>query len=101
MTWLGNPRVLIHRCRENYTCSPAAGTGEARPLHPGRTQDTRGTARIPAGSCYVYGTAQGMLPTFRKVGTVRHEGRTLIYFTGNIANRGKGNLFVKDYVYLD
>ncbi|KUK61563.1 MAG: Formylmethanofuran dehydrogenase, subunit C [Methanoculleus marisnigri] len=58
-------------------------------------------ANMKGGSCYVYGTAQGMLPTFRKIGTVQHEGRTLIRFTGDIANRGKGNLFVKDYEYLD
>ena len=61
----------------------------------------RPAANMKAGSCYVYGTAQGMLPTFKKVGAVQHEGRTLIHFTGDIANRGKGNLFVKDYVYLD
>ncbi len=61
----------------------------------------RPCANMKAGSCYVYGTAQGMLPTFRKVGTVRHEGRTLIQFAGDLANRGKGNLFVKDYEYLD
>jgi formylmethanofuran dehydrogenase subunit C len=58
-------------------------------------------ANMKGGSCYVYGTAQGMLPTFKKIGTVQHGGRTLIQFTGDIANRGKGNLFVKDYKYLD
>ncbi|MCM2466595.1 formylmethanofuran dehydrogenase subunit C [Methanoculleus oceani] len=58
-------------------------------------------ANMKGGSCYVYGTAQGMLPTFKKIETVQHEGRTLIRFTGDIANRGKGNLFVKDYEYLD
>jgi formylmethanofuran dehydrogenase subunit C len=61
----------------------------------------RPAANMKAGSCYVYGTAQGMLPTFAKNGTVQHEGRTLIHFTGDIANRGKGNLFVKGYKYLD
>ncbi|MCE5337498.1 MAG: formylmethanofuran dehydrogenase subunit C [Methanomicrobiaceae archaeon] len=62
---------------------------------------SRPAANMKAGSCYVYGTAQGMLPTFAKNGTVQHEERTLIHFTGDIANRGKGNLFVKDYKYLD
>jgi len=56
---------------------------------------------MKGGSCYVYGTAQGMLPTFKKNGTVQHQDRTLIHFTGDIANRGKGNLFVKGYEYLD
>ncbi len=62
---------------------------------------SRPAANMKGGSCYVYGTAQGMIPTFRKVGTVQHEGRTLIQFAGDLANRGKGNLFVKDYEYLD
>lgn len=62
---------------------------------------SRPAANMKAGSCYIYGTAHGMLPTFRKVGSVQHEGHALIHFTGDIANRGKGNLFVKDYVYLD
>ncbi len=30
LTWLGNPRVHICRCRENYTCSPAAGRAPVR-----------------------------------------------------------------------
>jgi formylmethanofuran dehydrogenase subunit C len=58
-------------------------------------------ANMRGGSCYVYGTAYKMLPTFRKEGTVQHEGRTLIHFTGDVANRKKGNLFVHDYRYLD
>ncbi|MFA7071031.1 MAG: formylmethanofuran dehydrogenase subunit C [Methanoculleus sp.] len=62
---------------------------------------SRPAANMKGGSCYVYGTAHAMLPTFKKIGTVRHEGQTLIHFTGDIANRGKGNLFVKDYRYLD
>ncbi|HOI59049.1 MULTISPECIES: formylmethanofuran dehydrogenase subunit C [unclassified Methanoculleus] len=62
---------------------------------------SRPAANMKGGSCYVFGTAQGMLPTFRKIGTVQHEGRTLIRFVGDVANRGKGNLFVRDYVYLD
>jgi formylmethanofuran dehydrogenase subunit C len=61
----------------------------------------RPCANMSAGTCYIYGTAHEMLPTFRRVGTVRQEGRTLIRFTGDIANRGKGNLFVKDCKYLD
>ena len=62
---------------------------------------SRPAANMKGGSCYVYGTAHGMLPTFKRIGTVQHEGRMLIHFTGDIANRGKGNLFVKDYRYLD
>lgn len=62
---------------------------------------SRPAANMKEGSCYVYGTARGMIPTFRKIGVIQHEGRTLIQFTGDLANRGKGNLFVKDYEYLD
>jgi len=62
---------------------------------------TRPAANMKDGACYVYGTARWMLPTFRNLGTVRHEGRTLIQFTGDVANRGKGNLFVGNYEYLD
>ena len=62
---------------------------------------SRPAANMKGGSCYVYGTAHGMIPTFRRIGMVRHEGHTLIHFTGDIANRGKGNLFVKDYRYLE
>ncbi len=62
---------------------------------------SRPAANMKGGSCYVYGTAHGMIPTFKKIGAVRHEGHMLIHFTGDIANRGKGNLFVKDYRYLE
>ena len=62
---------------------------------------SRPAANMKGGSCYVYGTARGMIPTFRKIGTVQHDGRTFIQFAGDLANRGKGNLFVKDYEYLD
>ena len=62
---------------------------------------SRPAANMKGGSCYVYGTAHALLPTFKKIGPVRYDGRALIRFTGDIANRGKGNLFVKDYKYLD
>ena len=62
---------------------------------------TRPAANMKDGACYVYGTARWMLPTFRKVGTAQQDGRTLIRFTGDVANRGKGNLFVGNYEYLD
>ncbi|KLK87948.1 formylmethanofuran dehydrogenase [Methanoculleus sediminis] len=62
---------------------------------------SRPAANMKDGSCYVYGTARGMIPTFKKIGTVQHDGRTLIRFSGDLANRGKGNLFVKGYEYLD
>ena len=62
---------------------------------------SRPAANMKGGSCYVYRTAHALLPTFKKIGLARHDGRIFIHFTGDIANRGKGNLFVKDYRYLD
>ncbi|MDK2916794.1 MAG: formylmethanofuran dehydrogenase subunit [Euryarchaeota archaeon] len=62
---------------------------------------SRPAANMKGGSCYVYGTAREMIPTFKKIGPVQHDGRTLIQFAGDLANRGKGNLFVKNYEYLD
>jgi len=62
---------------------------------------TRPCANMTGGTAFVHGTAYDMLPTFRRVGTIRREGRTFIQFTGDIANRGKGNLFVGDCRYMD
>lgn len=61
----------------------------------------RPCANMKGGSCTIYGTASGMLPTFRKIGPIHRDGNSFIQFSGDIANRGKGNLFVKDYKYLD
>lgn len=62
---------------------------------------TRPVANMKGGSCYIYGTAHGLIPTFKKIGPIRHERQKLIHFTGDVANRGRGNLFVKNYRYLD
>ncbi|KUG21029.1 MAG: formylmethanofuran dehydrogenase subunit C [Methanomicrobiaceae archaeon] len=62
---------------------------------------TRVCGNMTAGTCYVFGTVHDMLPTFRRRGTAVHDGVTLTAFTGDIANRGKGNLFVRDYKYMD
>ncbi|MHC1627079.1 MAG: formylmethanofuran dehydrogenase subunit C [Methanoculleaceae archaeon] len=63
----------------------------------------RAGANMVGGSLTVLGTVYDMIPTFRRTGTVVHEetGRVLTAFTGDIANRGKGNLFAGDFRYLD
>ncbi len=61
----------------------------------------RPCGNMAGGTCVVHGTASGMLPTFRKIGTISLEGVPFTSFTGDIANRGKGNLIVRDYTYMD
>jgi len=60
-------------------------------------------ANMTGGSVTVLGTAYDMIPTFREVGQTVHTGtgRVLTSFIGDIANRGKGNLFVADFKYMD
>ncbi|WP_367652330.1 formylmethanofuran dehydrogenase subunit C [Methanoculleus frigidifontis] len=74
-------------------------------LHDG-TLIIKGDCRRPCGNmsggvCVIYGIAYDMLPTFRKMGTEIRDGREFLSFTGDIANRGKGNLIVKDCTYQD
>ena len=54
---------------------------------------------MKGGSCTVYGNVIDMLPTFRYIGKMeeRGTGATLSEFTGDVANRGMGRLFVRSY----
>jgi len=61
----------------------------------------RACGNMSGGTAIVLGTVYEMLPTFRKTGTVVRDGATLTAFTGDVANRGKGNLLVRDYKYMD
>lgn len=63
----------------------------------------RPCANMTGGSVTVLGTAYDMIPTFRRTKTTVHAGtgQVLTGFIGDIANRGKGNLFVADFKYMD
>lgn len=60
---------------------------------------SRVCGNMTGGTCMVYGTVTDMLPTFRKVGTREgnNGGIALTEFTGDVANRGKGRLFVHSF----
>jgi formylmethanofuran dehydrogenase subunit C len=62
---------------------------------------SRVCGNMNGGTCYVYGTVYDMIPTFRRTGTETIEGVSLTKFTGDIANRGKGTLYIKNYQYMD
>jgi formylmethanofuran dehydrogenase subunit C len=51
------------------------------------------------GTATVYGKVIQMIPTFRMTGTVMHQGIRMTLFEGDVANRGKGTLFIKEYTY--
>jgi len=53
------------------------------------------------GTAYVNGTVYDMIPTFRKIGQEKVNGEPYTRFSGDIANRGKGTLFIRNYKYLD
>lgn len=59
----------------------------------------RACGNMKDGKAYVFGKADGMHPTFRYVGEVEIEGMKMQHFRGDVANRGKGSLFVKEYEY--
>lgn len=61
---------------------------------------SRVCGNMNGGVCRVYGTVTDMLPTFRFVGERKddEEGLTLSEFYGDVANRGKGRLFVKSFI---
>jgi formylmethanofuran dehydrogenase subunit C len=63
---------------------------------------TRACANMNSGTCVVYGKVMGMIPTFRKKGiAVKGEKNLQMHvFEGDIANRGKGTLFIRDFQYL-
>ena len=62
---------------------------------------TRPCGNMTGGTCTVLGSARGMLPTFRRTGTVVHEpgGVILTRFEGDVANRGKGTLLAREWQY--
>lgn len=60
---------------------------------------SRVCGNMTGGNCTVYGTVSGMIPTFRKINTPGHNtiGIALTEFTGDVANRGKGRIFVHSF----
>lgn len=62
---------------------------------------SRVCGNMTGGTCFVFGTVSAMLPTFRNEGRVEMDGVQFTKFTGDVANRGKGTLFIKDYQYMD
>jgi formylmethanofuran dehydrogenase subunit C len=62
----------------------------------------RPCGNMTAGTCTILGTVTGMIPTFERTGeTAGPDGRTLTAFVGDIANRGKGKLFIRSFQYLE
>ena len=61
---------------------------------------SRVCGNMTGGICTVYGTVTDMLPTFRKVCTREGNGggTALTEFSGDVANRGKGHLFVHAFI---
>ena len=56
---------------------------------------------MKAGTCYVHGTVYDMLPTFANHGSNIIKNKEFTKFTGDIAGRGKGTLFINNYQYMD
>jgi len=61
---------------------------------------SRACGNMTGGVATIFGSVSGMLPTFRNEGEVVVDGHTLIQFTGDVANRGKGTLRVAAYTCL-
>jgi formylmethanofuran dehydrogenase subunit C len=82
-----------------------AGDLSGAEMHGGILVIMGNTSRVcgnmNGGTCFVYGTVAEMLPTFRKEGPVTIGGVQFTKFTGDVANRGKGTLFIRDYQYMD
>ncbi|WP_067050133.1 formylmethanofuran dehydrogenase subunit C [Methanofollis ethanolicus] len=63
---------------------------------------SRPCGNMKAGTCTVLGTVRDLIPTFERTGeTAGPDGRTLTAFVGDIANRGKGRLFIRSFQYLE
>ncbi|MDH7592837.1 MAG: formylmethanofuran dehydrogenase subunit C [Methanomicrobiales archaeon] len=62
----------------------------------------RACGNMTGGEVYIHGTVHQMLPTFRKVGekVMGEPPAPYSIFTGDIANRGKGTIFIRNYQYL-
>lgn len=87
--------VLVHGNTGDYACAEMKG-GTITILG----DSSRVCANMSAGTCYVYGSAEEMIPTFEKKGCFEHDGMTFHHFRGDVANRGKGDLYVARYTYL-
>ena len=63
----------------------------------------RPCGNMTGGTCTVHGTAHNLLPTFRKIRTapLTAGGPPYAVFEGDIASRGKGTLFIRNYRYMD
>jgi formylmethanofuran dehydrogenase subunit C len=61
---------------------------------------TRAGGNMTGGSLTVWGVVSQMIPTFRKKGVTVMDGIKMTVFEGDIANRGKGTLFIRDYRYF-
>lgn len=61
---------------------------------------SRVCGNMSGGTCTVFGTVTDMLPTFQYIGTKEdtENGVVLTEFFGDVANRGKGRLFVHAFV---
>jgi formylmethanofuran dehydrogenase subunit C len=60
---------------------------------------SRVCGNMTGGTATVFGRVTGMIPTFRRTGTTIREGIRLTSFEGDVANRGKGTLFIREYTY--
>jgi formylmethanofuran dehydrogenase subunit C len=82
-----------------------AGDFAGAEMHEGMLRIMGDTGRVCAnmtgGTCYVHGCARAMLPTFKNEGGIVIGEEKFTKFTGDIANRGKGTLFIKEYQYID
>ncbi|RQD82437.1 MAG: formylmethanofuran dehydrogenase subunit C [Methanocalculus sp. MSAO_Arc2] len=87
--------VLIHGNTGDFPCAEMKG-GTVTILG----DCSRVCANMSAGTCYVYGCAEEMIPTFEHVGTNKYEGILFHHFKGDVANRGKGDLYLARYRYL-
>ncbi len=58
----------------------------------------RPCGNLTGGNVIVHGTVLEMLPGFRNDGPVMIDGVSYTRFTGDVANRGKGELIVREYV---
>jgi formylmethanofuran dehydrogenase subunit C len=54
---------------------------------------------MTGGTAEVYGRVTRMIPTFRRTGTASRGSTRMTVFEGDIANRGKGTLFIREYTY--
>jgi len=61
---------------------------------------SRVCGNMKEGTAYVHGMVREMIPTFRNKGTVEVDKTIYTKFTGDVANRGKGTLYVKNFEYM-